>query len=255
MKLTALLPSCVLLAILRLASPPWPPGGCPIRSRPAMSPGTRPARTHGLHAPRQWRLGVNLWVVGDEGPRPISQQDRRLGRTRESGQTGSPAPEDHAQPVRRGRDLSASGCASRLRRPRSPPAFPAHRSPSGRGWMPTLPVVSLGDHGPAASGRGGQCRRRLATGSLPGGEPDRIVWYRRNAESDWPRMMKTQGLLDLPAAGKDPLLNRTYGGVVRGEGFHSTGPASLKAVHATAAALRVCALTAQTRRRRSGSGR
>jgi hypothetical protein len=60
---------------------------------------------------------------------------------------------------------------------------------------------------------------------LPG---DRLVWYHRNTTSCWPVTMKVQGLEGLVKPSDDPLMGRTFGGMIKGEGLAKTGPASLK---------------------------
>ncbi len=61
---------------------------------------------------------------------------------------------------------------------------------------------------------------------LPIGQ-DRIVWHHRNPASVWPATMKLQGLESWMAGTTDPLLHRTFGGVVKGEGLMAEGPMSL----------------------------
>ncbi|HEO71017.1 MAG TPA: hypothetical protein ENN80_07120, partial [Candidatus Hydrogenedentes bacterium] len=56
---------------------------------------------------------------------------------------------------------------------------------------------------------------------------DRVVWYHRNERSIWPLTLKLQGMESWLAQGKDPLLNRTFGGAIAGEGFESDGDALL----------------------------
>jgi hypothetical protein len=42
--------------------------------------------------------------------------------------------------------------------------------------------------------------------------PTSVIWYHRNAVSLWPVTLRHQGLADLLATQRDPLLNRTFGG-------------------------------------------
>jgi hypothetical protein len=76
---------------------------------------------------------------------------------------------------------------------------------------------------------------------------DRIVWYHRNEQSVYPMTMKLQGLESLLNALPDPLLHRTFGACIRGDGLTSAGPGALRST--TAAERRrisIYTLTAQT---------
>ena len=57
-----------------------------------------------------------------------------------------------------------------------------------------------------------------------------LVWYHRNQLSLWPATLRHQGLEARIDSGSDPLLNRTFGGVIEGEGLSKTGPVSLRSV-------------------------
>ena len=60
------------------------------------------------------------------------------------------------------------------------------------------------------------------------GEPDRITWYHRNEESIFELTLRHQDLGDLIGRMPDPLLGRTFGGCILGEGLVRSGPNSLK---------------------------
>ena len=60
---------------------------------------------------------------------------------------------------------------------------------------------------------------------------DRIVWFHRNATSCWPATMKLQGLDGLADARKDPLLNRTFGAAIRGDGLVKADAKTLRSAH------------------------
>lgn len=62
---------------------------------------------------------------------------------------------------------------------------------------------------------------------LPPGA-DRIVWFHRNERTIYPLAMKTQGLESLMGLFADPILHRTFGGCIRGEGLvrAEAGPAT-----------------------------
>ena len=51
-----------------------------------------------------------------------------------------------------------------------------------------------------------------------------ITWYHRNSQSIFPLTMKAQGLEGLMETTKDPLLNRTFGGIIYGDGFIKSEP-------------------------------
>ena len=48
---------------------------------------------------------------------------------------------------------------------------------------------------------------------------ERVVWYHRNVTSGWPITMKVQGLEELVDPSDDPLLHRTFGGAILGDGL------------------------------------
>ncbi len=76
---------------------------------------------------------------------------------------------------------------------------------------------------------------------------DRVVWYHRNPSSIWPECMKLEGMEAWTKQAPDPLLNRTFGGAMWGQGLVSQGPATLQSSQArTHHALSVACLTAQT---------
>ena len=60
------------------------------------------------------------------------------------------------------------------------------------------------------------------------GQKDRIAWYHRNPVSPWKGTLELQYLQDAIKIGTDPLLHRTFGGVMRGEGLVGAGDKALK---------------------------
>ena len=46
-----------------------------------------------------------------------------------------------------------------------------------------------------------------------------LIWHHRNERSVWPVTLRLQGLESLIPAGHDPLLHRTFGGLMRGAGL------------------------------------
>ncbi len=77
--------------------------------------------------------------------------------------------------------------------------------------------------------------------------PDRVIWYHRNTASLWPATLRHQGLEALLKQAKDPLLDRTFGGAIRGDGLTRIGPTTLRSARpASRFAVAVHALTAQT---------
>jgi len=55
---------------------------------------------------------------------------------------------------------------------------------------------------------------------------NRVVWYHRNTRSVWPGIQKLQGMAD--AAGPDPLLYRTFGAAMEGDGFTKINQTTLR---------------------------
>ncbi|MCX7012091.1 MAG: DUF5703 domain-containing protein [Candidatus Sumerlaeota bacterium] len=57
---------------------------------------------------------------------------------------------------------------------------------------------------------------------------DRIVWYHRNEKSIWEDNLKRQGMGDFIPRSNDPLLDRTFGGCIKGSGLVSASPTILE---------------------------
>ncbi len=64
------------------------------------------------------------------------------------------------------------------------------------------------------------------------GEKDRVVWYHHNVKSGWPLQMKVQSLGSFMEKTVDPLLHRTFGGAIKGEGLVSVNDRVLKSAEA-----------------------
>lgn len=76
---------------------------------------------------------------------------------------------------------------------------------------------------------------------------DALVWYHRNETSIWAPTLDLQSLGAWKTHAVDPLLHRTFGGLLRGENLTRRDPRTLRtAAPVTTAALTVTALTAQT---------
>jgi hypothetical protein len=60
------------------------------------------------------------------------------------------------------------------------------------------------------------------------GAKGQVVWYHRNEKSLWPVTLKLQGLEGFMQHATDPLLNRTFGAALQGEGLINDGPTTLK---------------------------
>jgi len=79
------------------------------------------------------------------------------------------------------------------------------------------------------------------------GQGDRIVWYHRNRESIYPVTLQLQGLQSLAGDQSDPLLNRTSGGCIEGEGLMNVDAQTLRSEKALSSFhIRVVALSSQT---------
>ncbi len=59
-------------------------------------------------------------------------------------------------------------------------------------------------------------------------EDNRITWFHRNPSSIWEDTLQLQGLIDFKPKAKDPLLNRTFGGTIRGDGFVAQNDTTLR---------------------------
>jgi alpha-L-fucosidase 2 len=75
------------------------------------------------------------------------------------------------------------------------------------------------------------------------GQKDRVVWFHRNTASIYPATLKHQDLGPLAGAFEDPLLNRTFGGLLEGEGFGLKDRQTLVSAPATRHAFEVHVLT------------
>lgn len=77
--------------------------------------------------------------------------------------------------------------------------------------------------------------------------PGAVVWCHRNSYSIWPISMRLQGLGDYMDRLEDPLKNRTFGGMITGEGFVKSGEKQLKSASPDAKhEMKVYLHTAQT---------
>ena len=63
---------------------------------------------------------------------------------------------------------------------------------------------------------------------IPSIDGDRITWFHHNNSSSWRACLEQQGLLEFGESETDPLLHRTFGGIVQGEGLKKTADDSLK---------------------------
>lgn len=69
--------------------------------------------------------------------------------------------------------------------------------------------------------------------TLVTGRENQVVWYHRNDRSIWPVTLRVQGMTEWVNKMPDPLLGRTFGGLIAGAGFVSDGDAALRAPAAT----------------------
>ena len=51
------------------------------------------------------------------------------------------------------------------------------------------------------------------------GQKDMVLWYHRNERSIWKANLELQSLGDMAAKLKDPLLHRTFGALIEGDGL------------------------------------
>ena len=79
-------------------------------------------------------------------------------------------------------------------------------------------------------------------------ENNRIVWYHRNEKSCYPVTLKNQHLDPLLAKYRDPILHRTFGGCMKGEGLKAIDKQILKSARpGNRFMISIYPLTAQTR--------
>jgi len=77
---------------------------------------------------------------------------------------------------------------------------------------------------------------------------DRIVWYHRNEKSCYAITLKNQHLGELLTKYPDPLMGRTFGGCIKGEGLKAVGNETLKSAKASKRfVVSIYPLTAQTK--------
>lgn len=94
---------------------------------------------------------------------------------------------------------------------------------------------------------GGPLKLETLPDQLLTGEPTAVIWYQRNESSIWPLCLDQQGLGDFKAKSTDPLLHRTFGGLLSGAGFRKTDDRTLtSAAPVTTAVITVTAHVAQT---------
>jgi hypothetical protein len=75
---------------------------------------------------------------------------------------------------------------------------------------------------------------------------ERIIWYHRNERSIWADTLQHQSMGEWVDQAEDPLLYRTFGGLVQGRGFVSGGDGKLTSAKASRHSFAVYALTAVT---------
>lgn len=81
---------------------------------------------------------------------------------------------------------------------------------------------------PSVAGRTGSKTLIVGPDTIVDELGDQIVWYHRNRLSWWPVSMKHQGLKNLMAHRTDPLLGRTVGGMVTGDGLVKDSDGALR---------------------------
>lgn len=81
---------------------------------------------------------------------------------------------------------------------------------------------------------------------LVAGRKTDVLWYHRNASSTWEDSLRLQGLEKLIGEQRDPLRDRTFGALMRGDHFVPSGAGTLKAPAAKQNRLSLHVLTAVT---------
>lgn len=88
----------------------------------------------------------------------------------------------------------------------------------------------LSNEGPGPSSCWGNWPGKLRVNAdtiLPA-KAGRLAWCHHNVESQWQKNLELTALGDEIAKGKDPILNRSFGAVIRGEGFEAASNTELK---------------------------
>ena len=88
------------------------------------------------------------------------------------------------------------------------------------------------DSNPGSGGFGHYYVKPAAADTIYEGWKDRVAWYYRNAKSIWPVNLTTQGLESWIPKAADPLLNRTFGGCIEGEGLVRKDAVALESAEA-----------------------
>jgi alpha-L-fucosidase 2 len=102
----------------------------------------------------------------------------------------------------------------------------------------------LGKEGPGAHSTYGNWsdKHRVNADTLLPAKPGRLAWCHHNVESQWRKNLEHTALGDEVAKGRDPILDRSFGAVVRGDGFETVSDTELKK-NGTAFSLRIVPLT------------
>jgi alpha-L-fucosidase 2 len=83
--------------------------------------------------------------------------------------------------------------------------------------------------------------------TIVGDEKNRVVWYHRNTTSIWEQTLRLQHMEGWLEKGKDPLLHRTFGGLIEGDGLERKNASTLaSAAPAESHWVNIHILTAQT---------
>ena len=96
-------------------------------------------------------------------------------------------------------------------------------------WRRTRRQIEREDESHSAYGLHGKGGKPIIVepDTVVAGQKDRIVWYHRNGRSIWKDNLVLQGLVDQTFKLRDPLLSRTFGGLIEGPGFVSVSDTRL----------------------------
>lgn len=104
----------------------------------------------------------------------------------------------------------------------------------------------LKNEGPGPSSAWGNWpdKMRVNADTILAPKAGQLAWCHHNDESQWQRNLELTALGDEIAKGKDPILDRSFGAVVRAAGFEAASPTELKSAKpATAFSVRIVPLT------------
>ncbi len=114
-------------------------------------------------------------------------------------------------------------------------------------WRTAPREIGVKEAHTACGLEGGPVKLMALPDQVVAGERDAVVWYQRNESSIWAMTLDQQGLGEFKSKSADPLLHRTFGGLLAAPGFtKSSDMAVISPTPLRSAVLRVTVHAAQT---------